>query len=40
MALGMVAAALLALLYLVLEPSSADLAAQTFRSDLFSATAS
>ncbi len=36
-ALGMVAAALLALLYLVFEPSSADLAAQAFRSDLFSA---
>ncbi len=33
----MVAAALLALLYLLLEPSSADLAAQTFRSDLFAA---
>ena len=32
---GMLAAALLGLLYLVLEPSSADLAAQTFRSDLF-----
>jgi hypothetical protein len=31
----MLPAALLALLYLVLEPSSADLAAQTFRSDLF-----
>ena len=36
-ALGMVAAALAALLYLVFEPSSADLAAQAFRSDLFSA---
>jgi hypothetical protein len=36
-ALGMVAAALLGLLYLVFEPSSADLAAQAFRSDLFSA---
>src|SRR5262245_37038390 len=36
-ALGMVAAALVALLYLVFEPSSADLAAQAFRSDLFSA---
>jgi hypothetical protein len=33
----MVAAALVALLYLVFEPSSADLAAQAFRSDLFSA---
>ncbi len=33
----MVAAALLALAYLVVAPSSADLAAQTFRSDLFSA---
>ncbi len=33
----MLPAALLALLYLVLEPSSADLAAQTFRSDLFAA---
>jgi hypothetical protein len=33
----MLPAALLALLYLVLEPASADLAAQTFRSDLFSA---
>ncbi len=33
----MVPAALLALAYLVVEPSSADLAAQTFRSDLFSA---
>src|SRR6478736_3383332 len=32
----MVAAALLALAYLVWQPSSADLAAQTFRSDLFS----
>ena len=31
----MLPAALLALLYLALEPSSADLAAQTFRSDLF-----
>jgi hypothetical protein len=36
-ALGMVAAGLVALLYLVFEPSSADLAAQAFRSDLFSA---
>lgn len=33
----MLPAALLALLYLALEPSSADLAAQTFRSDLFAA---
>jgi hypothetical protein len=33
----MVPAILLALAYLVLEPSSADLAAQTFRSDLFGA---
>jgi hypothetical protein len=36
-ALGMVAAALPALLYLAFEPSSADLAAQALRSDLFSA---
>jgi hypothetical protein len=33
----MVPAALLALVYLLVAPSSADLAAQTFRSDLFSA---
>ena len=33
----MVPAALLALAYLLVAPSSADLAAQTFRSDLFSA---
>ncbi len=33
----MLPATLLALLYVVLEPSSADLAAQTFRSGLFSA---
>src|SRR5262245_58668578 len=36
-ALGMVAAGVVALLYLAFEPSSADLAAQAFRSDLFSA---
>ena len=32
---GVVAAAILAVVYLILEPSSADLAAQTFRADLF-----
>ena len=31
----MLVAAILSLAYLLLEPSSADLAAQTFRSDLF-----
>jgi hypothetical protein len=32
---GVVAAATLAVVYLILEPSSVDLAAQTFRADLF-----
>ena len=31
----MLVAAILSIAYLLLEPSSADLAAQTFRSDLF-----
>ena len=34
---GVVAAAILAVVYLILEPSSVDLAAQTFRADLFDA---
>src|SRR5690349_20245325 len=32
---GVVAAAILAVVYLIAEPSSVDLAAQTFRADLF-----
>jgi hypothetical protein len=32
-----VAAAILAVVYLILEPSTVDLAAQTFRADLFDA---
>ncbi len=34
---GVVAAAVLAVVYLILEPSTVDLAAQTFRADLFDA---
>ena len=34
---GVVAAAILAVVYLILEPSTVDLAAQTFRADLFDA---
>lgn len=35
LASGVVAAAILAIVYLIVEPSSVDLAAQTFRADLF-----
>ena len=37
LASGVFAAAILAVVYLILEPSSVDLAAQTFRADLFDA---